>query len=394
MDKENKDASLEALRGFAAIIVVFWHSMLGFFPAGSGALQYFPLEDSFVGQPWFGLLNGDAAVGFFFVLSGFVLTRRYFQRGDDLSVVRGVVKRWPRLAVPVLAAVLMSWALFALDLYRFTNVAPITNSAWLYYFAFAYQTPFVPDLWGAIMQGGFLTFFRGDSFYDSSLWTMRIELIGSYVAFALALVLARLSAASVWIAVFLVTVVVLLCHFASPNFVAFPAGVALAFFLVRRPLVMPLWQAAILLLFSGYLAGYSGHPIGAYQPFAGLFSENVPSVYVHIFASVVAIAAVEAWGGVRQILQKRFFLFIGEISFPLYLVHVPVLCSAGCWAFLAAQSHDPQWAPWIGAAATFVGSFIVASPLMLLNRVWLAALNRFMSRAIPAKPTSPLLGAA
>jgi peptidoglycan/LPS O-acetylase OafA/YrhL len=397
MAKDNKDASLEALRGIAAIIVVFGHSMMGFFPASSGFFTYFPLEQSLVGQPWFGLLNGSAAVGFFFVLSGFVLTRQYFKKRNDLSIVRGVVKRWPRLVVPVITTVLMSWALFALDLYRFTNVAPITNSAWLYYFAFAYQTPFVPDFWGAIMQGGFLTFFRGDSYYDSSLWTMRIELIGSYIAFALALVLVRLSAASVWVAIILVTFVVLLCHYVSPYFVAFPAGVALAFFLVRWPFVMPFWLPAILLLFSGYLAGYSGHPIGAYQPFASLSLETVPSMYVYIFASVVAITAVEAWVGGRQVLQNFFFLFIGEISFPLYLVHVPVLCSAGCWAFLVAQSYNAQWASWIGAAVTFVGSFIAAVPLMLLNRVWLAALNRFMSRAIPANPAldlgaDPLVG--
>jgi peptidoglycan/LPS O-acetylase OafA/YrhL len=182
------------------------------------------------------------------VLSGYVLTRHYFQTRDDLSIARGVVKRWPRMAVPVIAAVLMSWALFALDLYRFTNVAPITGSDWLYKFAFAYQTPFVPDFWEALMQGAFLTFFRGDSHYDSSLWTMRIELIGSYVAFGLALVLVRLSAASLWVAIFLVIVVVLLCNYANSNLVAFPIGVALAFFMVRRPLIIPFWSAAILLL--------------------------------------------------------------------------------------------------------------------------------------------------
>ena len=109
MTTGRKDASLEALRGFAAIVVVFWHSMLAFYPAASGVFD-FPLDQSLAGQPWFGLLNGRAAVGFFFVLSGFVLTRGYFQTNNDIAIARGAVKRWPRLAVPVLAAVLMpSW---------------------------------------------------------------------------------------------------------------------------------------------------------------------------------------------------------------------------------------------------------------------------------------------
>jgi peptidoglycan/LPS O-acetylase OafA/YrhL len=394
MTRGNKDAALEALRGFAAIIVVFWHSMLGFFPAASGIFNYFPPDQALVGRPWFGFLNGPAAVGFFFVLSGFVLTRGYFQKKDDISIVRGAVKRWPRLAVPVLAAVLMSWAFFALDLYRYVDAASVTKSAWLYRFAFASQTPFVPEFWDATAQGTYLTFFRGDSYYDSSLWTMRVELIGSYIAFALAIVLVRLSAASVWFTVFLLAVVATLCHYANTNYVAFPAGVALAFFLVRRPLAMPFWLSAILLLLSGYLAGYSGHPVGAYSLFGWFVSDNVPIVYVHMVAGVIAIAAVEAWAGLRQILQKRFFLFIGEISFPLYLVHVPVLCSAGCWAFLAVQGRDPQWASWSAAVVTFVCSFLVATPLMLLSRVWLAALNRFMARVIPSKPVVPLPDAA
>jgi peptidoglycan/LPS O-acetylase OafA/YrhL len=386
---QNKDASLEALRGIAAIVVVFWHSMLGFFPAGSGIFNYFSLDQSLVGKPWFGLFNGNAAIAFFFVLSGFVLTRSYFQKRDDLSIVRGAVKRWPRLAVPVIVAVLMSWALFALGLYRFVDVAPVTNSVWLYYFAFAYQTPFVPGFWDAFAQGAFLTFFRGDSYYDSSLWTMHVEMIGSYVAFALAVLLVRMSAASAWVAAFLVVVVALLCHFANPNYVPFPLGVALAYFQVRRPLVLPVWFSAAFLLVAGYLAGYSGHPIGAYALFSAI-PANFPVIYVHALASVLAITAVEAWAGARRALQNRLFLYIGEISFPLYLVHVPVLCSAGCWAFLMARSYDPQWASWIATIVTFFASFIVATPLMLLNRSWLSLLNRFMSRVIPAKPVEPL----
>ena len=110
---------------------------------------------------------------------------------------------------------------------------------------------------------------------------------------------------------------------------------------------------------------------------------------MHILASVVAIAAIESWAGMRRYQQNRFLLFIGEISFPLYLVHFPVLCAAGCWAFLAVHPYGPQWAPWVGAAVTLVCSFIVAAPLMLLNRAWLVALNRFMSRAIPSKPVGP-----
>jgi hypothetical protein len=47
----------------------------------------------------------------------------------------------------------------------------------------------VPSFWDAFSQGAFYTFFRGDAYYDSSLWSMRYELIGSLLAFGLALML-------------------------------------------------------------------------------------------------------------------------------------------------------------------------------------------------------------
>ena len=136
-----------------------------------------------------GLVNGPAAVTFFFVLSGFVLTRRYFKTGDVTIIARSAVKRWPRLAGPVLLTVLASWALFAAGLYCFQNAAGIIGSPWLEKFAFAYDTPFIPSFRDALEQGAFFTLFRGDCYYDSSLWTMRYELIGSFMAFGLALLL-------------------------------------------------------------------------------------------------------------------------------------------------------------------------------------------------------------
>jgi peptidoglycan/LPS O-acetylase OafA/YrhL len=168
--------------------------------------------------------------------------------------------------------------------------------------------------------------------------------------------------------------------------------VALSFFLVRKPFVLPFWATGSLLIFAGYLAGYTGGAMGAYREFAGVFAENVPPIYVYTLASVVAIGAVEASPGIQRFLDNRFFSILGEISFPLYLVHLPVLFSAGCWAFLAAQPYDPQLSSWIGTAVTIISSFVLAAPMMLLNRRWLGTLNRFMERAVPLKPISPSPG--
>ena len=75
----------------------------------------------------------------FFVLSGFVLTRRFLLEGDHQIILRGAIKRWPRLAGPALAAALTSWCLFKLGAYRFKEGGAITGSEWLSFFAYGIQ---------------------------------------------------------------------------------------------------------------------------------------------------------------------------------------------------------------------------------------------------------------
>lgn len=60
---------------------------------------------AFNGQFWFAQLNGSAAVVLFFGLSGYVLTHRALATGDIGSLLRGMIKRWPRRAGPVLLTV-------------------------------------------------------------------------------------------------------------------------------------------------------------------------------------------------------------------------------------------------------------------------------------------------
>src|SRR5580692_8294430 len=86
----SRDLPLEALRGLAALVVVVWHFFLGLDPA---VLSLPGLR----GTPFFAFVHGSAAVGVFFVLSGYVLTRRYFETGQKRVLVIGALKRWFRL---------------------------------------------------------------------------------------------------------------------------------------------------------------------------------------------------------------------------------------------------------------------------------------------------------
>lgn len=67
LGEKKRIASLEALRGLAALIVVVWHTMLAFAPQTSGIFAQFPAGDAYTGSFFFVLMNGNGAVnGFLF----------------------------------------------------------------------------------------------------------------------------------------------------------------------------------------------------------------------------------------------------------------------------------------------------------------------------------------
>src|SRR4029077_119189 len=141
-----KSIPLEALRGLASVVVVLMHAMYGFFPSRAGIFPKFDQSEAINGEWWFFLLNGNSAVFFFFVLSGYVLTKTSIENAEPTLLIRGAIKRWPRLAAPVLVTTIASYGLFVSGLYSYEAAGAITDSPWLATFAYAYEVPFSPSI--------------------------------------------------------------------------------------------------------------------------------------------------------------------------------------------------------------------------------------------------------
>jgi peptidoglycan/LPS O-acetylase OafA/YrhL len=165
---------LDGLRGVAALVVFIGHLALVVLPdlLGVSGTYGWSIWLTAIGKsPLAVLWNGNAAVCIFFVLSGYVMTE--FASGTKLSLPAQAIRRYLRLAIPILITSSFAWLLLSYGLMR-NAVNPDVTGGWLgSWYRFE---PSFPDM---IQEALFGTFATGSNAYNCNLWTMNAELAGS-----------------------------------------------------------------------------------------------------------------------------------------------------------------------------------------------------------------------
>jgi len=269
-----------------------------------------------------------------------------------------------------------------LGLFWYQQAGALVNSSgkeWLSHFGFGdgLSPPYQPDFWQAFQQGSYATFFYGYASYDSSMWTMSIEFYGSFVAFALAYLLGRN------------LVLALLISFLSLPFLmswstfslCFVAGVLMAYVLA---IAQPRWPflVSITLLIIGLVLPATHFAQDHFGP-----KGSLAAMAINIPCSLLAIAAIATSSRTEALLSGRAAAFLGRISFPLYLIHLLVLMSLGCWLYVVI----PQPYSAVAATAATVGvSIICAALLAPIDAAWLRVLNGLVKRLLVTSPRDEL----
>lgn len=131
------------------------------------------------------------------------------------------------------------------------------------------------------------------------------------------------------------------------------------------------WLGGVLVVLGLFFGGMTPAWTVVIHPALLLFAN-----YWEPIGAVLLIAGTVVSKSIQRILRHRVFAFLGKISFSLYLLHLPVICSLGCWTYLwlaesRGLSHD---------LSGVLAAVAVAAISMLL--AWLSAvsLERFSIR--------------
>jgi len=274
------------------------------------------------------LLAGTEAVYVFFVLSGLVLALPYASQGKSFSWLTYYPARLVRIYVPVVASLMLAFAL----MFAVPRAFTAADGPWLH--AHAELT----DL-GLLAKDALLLF--GANTLNSPLWSLQWEVLFSLLLPIYVFVAVR--ANKFWIvAAGLIVVAMLASSYfsftAMTYLLMFAMGVlfalnmgsmhALGLRIEQCRYSTAIWWAVIATSAAALMSYWVLRPLTVSY---GVMSLSKPIALVGA-AGIVFVAAF--WPTARRLFETKAILWLGAVSFSLYLVHEPIVVS------LAALTGD------------------------------------------------------
>ncbi len=297
--------------------------------------------------------NGFLAVAIFFIVSGFALSTGFVRTGDRQGLLRIAIGRYFRLFVPVAGICLVVHVALLVG-----AIAPPADRP----AAFRNFLTFEPSLDHLLSFTIFEVFFdyRPERSYVAPLWTITIELLGSFAVLAGLAVVGRAR----WRWMLYGATGLGLLYLKSLYFL-FLAGVVLAELLANRTAFGRVEQAAA---WAAIAQGLAAPFLFAWQ----VSPELLISTVLFCWGAIVA-------DPVRRFLSSELSSRLGVLSFPLYLVHGPLMFIVGIPLYQLCNGSGLLIT--LAGAAICVVSILCAIPFVRVNEAGIQ-LGRAVSRKL------------
>lgn len=379
---------LDGLRGIACLMVVALHYSICLQP-------HLRIEFYF---------DGVLSVAVFFLMSGFILTDASAPqyRLDSL-----IAARLFRLLIPVFVAICLGRIIYGLCYPLAHSTALITGSPLL---LATTLTPSNVDIPGSMLAAlvGFKgvslfpvsSFIGGGASSDNPIWTISYEVYGSILTFALTRIY---HVRRPW---WFLAITASLCAFGIRELGLFVIG-HIARIVWRYPQGAR-WNYIALAFGACAIAAYSALHINLfYDPprleieASGLVQHYSPLGVSHAVGGIIIFFVVIYSSMLQRLLTLKPLLYLGRLSFSIYLLHWPVLLSFGCGLYLLIgnRSTAATWVVFV-AGAVVTGTIAVAferyidAPAIALSRRIRELGTATMKERDPATPAWKVTGSA
>ena len=305
---------------------------------------------------------GKVSARFFLAVSAFLLVWNHRQRREERKLLLTPLKKYLRLAAPVVVVNVLIFLLMRAGLYRNEQAAALAGSMEF----FGVYNQFTPSLPGALTEGLWGCFLFGENSYNGPLWFLQYEFLGCSLLAAVLWLEKPFRGRALWCYRFFAYGILAVLLIRTDYLCMILAGCVAECYVLEQEygeriqgyrfgrLLTGRAFSAVLLLCSLFLLTYPSYgnaegTIYAWLPPKVLF-------YYNVALAGLLFAALHL-KGVQKLFDKRLFQRFNRISYCFYLIHFPVLCTVSA-AFFAALYGT--WNYHLLALMTYLLAFLIS----------------------------------
>jgi peptidoglycan/LPS O-acetylase OafA/YrhL len=337
---------IDGMRGLAVLIVLFGHLIAAFYPVLFPYPGVLPvsLDDlatqpllikAFVFTPLIIFYNGIFSVMIFLIISGYVISYNCSNKKDENYITASFFKRYFRLTIPILFSCVISYFLLKVGGFFNIQASLASHSPWLTQY-YTCDANFFNMIKFVLYDEYFGHPLEDLRCYGNVLWMMYVILLGSFLVYAFYALFAR---ASSRLRIFIYIGLIII--FSKSYLLAVILGMIL-FDMDANNVSRNVNKIILLImLLSGICLGslirfdfpfYTILNIDFMKNyFGGLF---YLLIFYYIIGAFLLFFALSRLSFSIKVFSSKVAVYIGKISFSIYLLHFIVIFSLSSYIFV------------------------------------------------------------